>query len=142
MTLPLPNIIDLTFKQLQQAMEVMGEPSFRASQIHQWLFSHHASSFDDMTILSRTLRQKLSETYVIKQVQVIDRQECFEEACLNPTEKILLKLPDNEMIESVVIASANRMTACVSSRLRLLNPNFGTRRDNGICPPSNQSLNL
>ena len=117
MTQQLQNIIDLTFRQLQQTMELMGEPSFRASQIHQWLFSHHASSFDDMTILSRALRKKLSDTFSIQQLQVIDRQECFEETCDNPTEKILLKLPDNENVESVLIASAERMTACVSSQV-------------------------
>ena len=117
MTVKLPNIIDLTFKQLQESMESMGEPSFRATQIHQWLFSHHASSFDDMTILSRGLRKKLSETFSIGQLQLQGRQECFEDACLNPTEKILLQLPDNEKVESVLIASAERMTACVSSQV-------------------------
>ncbi|MCX6179226.1 MAG: 23S rRNA (adenine(2503)-C(2))-methyltransferase RlmN [Chlorobiales bacterium] len=85
--------------------------------MHQWLFSHHASSFDDMTILSRELRKKLSATFSIRSLQLIDRQECFEDACENPTEKILLKLPDDEMIESVLIASSDRMTACVSSQV-------------------------
>ncbi len=111
------NIIDLTFKELKQALASVGEPPFRATQIHQWLFSHHTSSFQEMTILSRELRKKLAEIFSIQQLQLIDRQECFEEACDNPTEKILLKLPDNEMVESVVIATANRMTACVSSQV-------------------------
>ena len=111
------NIIDLSFKELKQTLALIGEPSFRATQIHQWLFSHHASSFEEMTILSRDLRKKLAETFSIQPLQLIDRQKCFEEECENPTEKILLKLPDNEMVESVVIASANRMTACVSSQV-------------------------
>ncbi len=98
-------------------MASLGEPSFRATQIHQWLFSHRAAGFDDMTILSRELRKKLSETFSLQRVQLIERQECFEEACDNPTEKLLLQLPDHEKVESVLIASANRMTACVSTQV-------------------------
>ena len=111
------NIIDLTFKELKQALAALSEPPFRAAQIHQWLFSHHSTSFQEMTILSLELRKKLAEIFSIQPLQLIDRQECFEEACDNPTEKILLKLPDNEMVESVLIASASRMTACVSSQV-------------------------
>ena len=117
MTIQAQNILDLSFKELQELLISMGEPSFRASQLHQWLFSHHASSFDDMTILSRELRQKLSETFTIQPLQIVDRQECFEDACDSPTEKLLLKLPDNEMVESVLIASSDRLTACVSSQV-------------------------
>ena len=117
MTEPLHNITDLTLKELQQAMNSLGEPLFRATQIHQWLFSHHAASFDEMTILSRALRKKLSETYSIHHIKVIDHQESIEEDCESPTEKILLKLPMTDLVESVLIASADRMTACVSSQI-------------------------
>lgn len=117
MTDQLPNILDLTFKELQQALVSMGEPSFRATQIHQWLFSHHASRFEDMTILSLSLRKKLSETFSIVPLQLVERQECFEEDCDTPTEKFLLKLADGEMVESVLIASGERLTACVSSQV-------------------------
>jgi len=117
MSEPLLNIVDLTLKDLKQAMASMGEPSFRAAQIHQWLFSHHVSSFDEMTTLNLALRKKLSETFSITPLQLIDHQESSEEACQSPTEKILLKLPDNNMVESVLIASADRMTACVSSQV-------------------------
>jgi 23S rRNA (adenine2503-C2)-methyltransferase len=111
------NITDLTLKELQQAMTLLGEPSFRATQIHQWLFSHHAASFDEMTILSLALRKKLSETFFIHQLKRVEHQECFEEGCDNPTEKILLELQDKSLVESVLIASENRMTACVSSQI-------------------------
>ena len=117
MTEPLPNIIDLTFRDLQNTMLSMGEPSFRAGQIHQWLFSHQAKSFEEMSILSRELRKKLTETFSICPLQLIEHQETSEEGEQSPTEKILLKLPDNEMIESVLIAADERMTACVSSQV-------------------------
>ncbi len=111
------NITDLTLKELKLAMSLLGEPSFRATQIHQWLFSHHATSFDEMSILSLALRKKLSETFSIHQLTLVDHQECIEESCDSPTEKILLKLADTSLVESVLIASENRMTACVSSQI-------------------------
>jgi 23S rRNA (adenine2503-C2)-methyltransferase len=117
MTEPLQNITDLTLKELQQTVSSMGEPSFRATQIHQWLFSHHAASFDEMSILSRALRKKLSETFSIHQLKLVDHQECIEETCESPTEKILLELQDKSLVESVLIASENRLTACVSSQI-------------------------
>jgi 23S rRNA (adenine2503-C2)-methyltransferase len=117
MTEPLQNITDLTLKELQQTVSSMGEPSFRATQIHQWLFSHHAASFDEMSILSRALRKKLSETFSIHQLKLVDHQECIEETCESPTEKILLELHDKSLVESVLIASENRLTACVSSQI-------------------------
>ncbi len=117
MTTPLPNIMDLTLKELQQSMSSLGEPSFRATQIHQWLFSHQAASFDTMTILAFALRKKLSETFTIFRPEVVERHESFDEACDHRTEKILLKLSDNNLVESVLIPSEERMTACVSSQV-------------------------
>ncbi|MGB7512308.1 MAG: 23S rRNA (adenine(2503)-C(2))-methyltransferase RlmN, partial [Pelodictyon phaeoclathratiforme] len=107
------NITDLTLTELQQAMSLLGEPAFRATQIHQWLFSHHAASFEEMTILSLALRKKLSESFSIHPLKRVEHQECFEEDCESPTEKILLELQDKSRVESVLIATENRRTACV-----------------------------
>ena len=117
MTKPLQNITDLTLKELQQALSALGEPSFRATQIHQWLFSHRAATFDEMTILSLALRKKLAESFSIHPLSAVNHQECLEEGCENPTQKILLELQDGNQVESVLIASENRMTGCVSSQI-------------------------
>ncbi len=117
MTTSLPNIMDLSLKELQQTMISKGEPGFRASQIHQWLFSHHAQSFENMTILSLGLRQKLAETFAITRPEMIEHHESIDEACDYPAKKILLKLSDNSLIESVLIPSTDRMTACISSQV-------------------------
>ncbi len=116
MTEPLPNIIDLTLSELKSAIGAMGEPAYRALQIHQWLFSRHATSFDEMSTLSLALRKKLSETLSIRPLEVMDYQENREEGCEQKTEKLLLKLPDGELVESVLITASERMTACVSSQ--------------------------
>ncbi len=117
MTTVIPNMMDLTLKELQQAMITLGEPSFRAAQIHQWLFSHHAPSFEEMTILSRSLRKKLSESFSIIRPEIVEHEKSFDEECDQPTEKILLKLQDNKRVESVLIPSGERMTACLSSQV-------------------------
>jgi 23S rRNA (adenine2503-C2)-methyltransferase len=116
MTNPLPNIIDLSLSELQHALASLGEPSYRATQIHQWLFSHHATSFEEMTTLGRSLRQKLSETFSLQPLQLVSHIASTRESGDNRTEKILLKLPDNELIETVLIPAENRLTACVSSQ--------------------------
>jgi len=117
MTTPLPNIIDLTFKELQQTMIVLGEPSFRATQIHQWLFSHQVAGFGAMENISLALRTKLSNNFTLIRPEIVEHHESIEETCEQPTEKILLKLHDNQMVESVLIPSAERMTACVSPQV-------------------------
>jgi 23S rRNA (adenine2503-C2)-methyltransferase len=116
MTKPLANIFDLNIRELQHALASLGEPSYRAAQIHQWLFSHHAESFEEMTTLGRSLRQKLSDTFSIQPLQLIEHLESTLESGDNLTEKILLKLPDNELVETVLIPAENRVTACVSSQ--------------------------
>ncbi len=116
MTEPLPNILDLTLAELKNALASMGEPQYRAAQIHQWLFSHRAGDFEAMSTLGVALRRKLAEAFVIQTPVTVSHQECTEEACGNPTEKLLLKLYDGELVETVLIRAAGRLTACVSSQ--------------------------
>ncbi|NTV98028.1 MAG: 23S rRNA (adenine(2503)-C(2))-methyltransferase RlmN [Chlorobiaceae bacterium] len=113
---PLQNITDLTLGELQAALVCLGEPAYRARQLHQWIFSRHASGFDSMTTLPASLREKLSGAFFFSKPEVAVSNETKEDACEFPTVKILLKLPDGEAVESVLIASSERMTACVSSQ--------------------------
>ncbi|MEI6847457.1 MAG: 23S rRNA (adenine(2503)-C(2))-methyltransferase RlmN [Chlorobiaceae bacterium] len=117
MTIHLPNIIDMTRQELQLTLASLDEPYYKADQIHRWLFSHHAASFNDMKNLSRALQKKLAERFSIQPLEVIDHLVTSEKNNDNPTQKILLKLPDNELIETVLIPATNRMTACISSQV-------------------------
>ncbi|MEI8032565.1 MAG: 23S rRNA (adenine(2503)-C(2))-methyltransferase RlmN [Chlorobiaceae bacterium] len=116
MTQPRPNILDLTLEELRTALESMGEPQYRAAQIHQWLFSHRARAFVAMSTLGVELRRKLAEAFVIQPPEPISHVESADEECGNPTEKILLKLHDGELVETVLIRAGDRRTACVSSQ--------------------------
>ncbi|MBM3162329.1 MAG: 23S rRNA (adenine(2503)-C(2))-methyltransferase RlmN [Chlorobi bacterium] len=112
----LPNIKDLTRTGLADVIKGFGEPAYRASQLHQWLFSHRSLRFDDISILSLALRGKLSSLYAIRQATVA---ECLQESGSGqqlPTTKFLVTMPDGQTVESVLIASENRITACISSQ--------------------------
>jgi 23S rRNA (adenine2503-C2)-methyltransferase len=112
----IPNIKDLARSELKEAMTALGEPAYRASQLHQWLYSHRPVTFDDITILSLALRKKLSGLYAIRSA-VLD--STMQETCSGeelPTTKFLVRMPDEEAVESVIIPAENRITACISSQ--------------------------
>jgi len=116
MTRPIQNITDLTLQQLTLRMAEIKEPAWRAKQIHQWLFSHRVHTFEEMTTLSKALRERLAETFTLTPPEVAQHNEAQEGACPGPTEKLLLRLPDGAMTETVLIPATNRITACLSTQ--------------------------
>ena len=103
----LPEEIDLL-------VEDAGQKSFRAKQIRQWLWQKGAASFEEMTNLSKDLRQYLNERYVINAI-VEDKVQ----RSLDGTIKSRFRLHDGHLIESVLIPvpSDKRFTVCVSSQV-------------------------
>lgn len=100
--------LDAIAAQLQE----WGEPKFRASQIHDWIWKKHVGSIEQMTNLSKALRDKLHECYFIPKVSV-DHTQYSEDG----TVKSRFKLHDNRFIEGVLIPTDKRVTACVSSQV-------------------------
>lgn len=94
-------------------IESMGEKSFKAKQIYSWLHKRGAQSFDEMTDISKNLREKLKNSY--------DIHNCTIEKKLvsvyDNTVKYLFKLNDGELIESVVMKYKYGYTICVSSQV-------------------------
>ena len=105
------NIRTLNFDQLKEAMEAMGEKKFRAQQVYEWLWKKHVGSFEEMSNLSKALRQKLSEQYEIGMVAITDRQKSND-----GTIKYAFRLSTGQMVEGVLIPTPKRVTACVSSQ--------------------------
>ena len=62
------------YEELQKEVESMGEKAFRAKQIYEWLHVKLADSFGEMTNLSKGLRERLDEEYVILPVEMLERQ--------------------------------------------------------------------
>ena len=116
----LPNIRELNQRQLENLMSSHGQPAYRARQLHQWLYSHQALSFDEMSSFGKKLREQLAASWAIRPAS-IDATETESVQCAAPgsipTSKFLVKLDDGALIESVLIPSEERMTACISSQV-------------------------
>lgn len=89
-----------------------GLPSYRARQVFEWVYARGASSFDQMTNLSKPLRETLSEQWDIFTSTIIRRQESSD-----GTIKLLLEWPDGATSECVLIPDQDRRTACISSQV-------------------------
>lgn len=106
------DIRSLSFAALQTAMVEWGEKPFRARQIYEWLWQKGARSFEEMTNLSKPLRQKLVEQYAIHPLSI-----AVEQRSSDGTVKVGFRTADGHMIEGVLIPAENRFTACVSSQV-------------------------
>jgi len=106
------NIRLLSKDQLKEWLAQQGEPAFRANQIMEWIWQKHADSFDAMTNLPKSLRQKLDQAFYIPQAQVAQSQQSRD-----GTVKNAVRLPDGLIVESVVIPSGKRTTVCISSQV-------------------------
>lgn len=104
----------LTLDQIQILLLEMGEKRFRAKQIYEWLWQKAAHSFEEMTNLSKQLRQKLNEHFAINAIQLHTQQ-----VSKDGTIKSGFRLYDGHLIEGVLIPAPHfdRMTACVSSQV-------------------------
>lgn len=102
----------LSEAEIAEVLKQKGEASFRAKQIYEWLWKKTAHSFDDMSNLSKPLRDWLNEHFVINAVNISDMQVSNDR-----TIKCAMKLADNNVVESVLIPTTSRMTACISSQV-------------------------
>ena len=102
-----------TYEQLQEELSGIGEKAFRGKQIYEWLHVRLADSFDEMTNLSKTLREKLEAQYVILPVEPAARQE----SKLDGTNKFLFRLWDGNMVESVLMRYKHGNSVCISSQV-------------------------
>lgn len=106
------NIREITLPELEAMMAELGEPKFRARQIHEWVWQKFAADIQDMTNLSKDLRARLAEQYFIPKVRMHHSQYSSD-----GTIKNRLQLHDGFYVESVLIPTDKRMTACVSSQV-------------------------
>jgi 23S rRNA (adenine2503-C2)-methyltransferase len=88
------------------------EPAFRAKQINEWLWVKSARSFEEMSNLSKVLREKLEANFAINAIN-IDQSQFSSDRTIKNT----FKLHDGNIIEGVLIPTTERMTACVSSQV-------------------------
>ena len=90
----------------------LGLPRYRADQLIRWLYKKNAVAIDEITELSKELRNSLNEVAYISKLQLVQRVISSD-----GTEKFLFALQDNQTIESVFIPDENRCTLCISSQV-------------------------
>lgn len=106
------DIKSLNQKELEEVLTSMGEKPFRARQIYQWMHVKHASSFDEMTDISKNFREKLKENCELTVLQ----QVIVQHSKLDGTAKYLFALSDGNMIESVRMKYKHGNSVCISSQ--------------------------
>ena len=106
------DIRSLSLEALKKHFAELGEKSFRAAQVYEWLWKKSCSSFDEMSNLSKDLRQKMDDLFVINNVKINTSQYSADKTIKNS-----FILHDNHLIEGVLIPADDRMTACVSSQV-------------------------
>src|SRR5690554_6577078 len=102
----------LSKEQLRAFFESIGDQAFRGTQVYEWLWSKSAHSFEEMTNLSKETRAHLDENFVINHIKVDHLQKSKD-----GTIKNAVKLHDDLVVESVLIPTKSRTTACVSSQV-------------------------
>ncbi len=102
----------LTKDQLRDFFVTQGDKAFRGNQVFEWLWRKSAHSFDDMTNISKMTRQMLEENFVINHIEVDTMQRSAD-----GTIKNAVRLYDGLIVESVLIPTKTRTTACVSSQV-------------------------
>ena len=105
-------IKSLTLAELGEALKQMGEPQFRAKQVYTWLH-RGARSFDEMTNLSKPLRERLAQSFSLTVPEAVRKQE----SALDGTVKYLWRLSDGNCVETVLMRYHHGNTVCISSEV-------------------------
>ncbi|MGN0242273.1 MAG: 23S rRNA (adenine(2503)-C(2))-methyltransferase RlmN [Candidatus Weimeria sp.] len=109
-------MVDISSKDINELKEYMtsiGEKPFRARQIYKWLHQNLSTDFSEMSDLSKSLRQKLSEEAYITAPEPVDVQISKEDG----TRKYLFRLPDDNLVESVLMKYRFGWSVCISSQV-------------------------
>ncbi len=101
-----------TKEQLREFFTSQGDQAFRGNQVYEWLWQKSAHSFEEMTNISKETRQLLEDNFVINHIKVDQMQRSSD-----GTIKNAVRLHDNLVVESVLIPTKTRTTACVSSQV-------------------------
>ncbi|MCO6175266.1 23S rRNA (adenine(2503)-C(2))-methyltransferase RlmN [Flavobacterium sp. NRK F10] len=102
----------LTKEQLRDFFTANGDKAFRGNQVYEWLWQKRAHSFEDMTNVSKETRAMLEANFVINHIKVDTMQRSSD-----GTVKNAVRLHDDLIVESVLIPTETRTTACVSSQV-------------------------
>ncbi len=104
---------DLTLDELETTFAGVGLPRYRARQIFRWAYQHLAASYDDMTVLPKTLRAELPDKLEMSKLELVRAIETDD----GQTRKLLFRTFDGEHLETVLMFYPDRTTVCVSCQV-------------------------
>ncbi len=105
-------LLERTSEELQAWLHAQGQPPMRARQVRRWVFAGRAESFEQMTDLPLSLRQALAAEFRLFGTRVARHLRSSD-----GTNKLLLRLPDDHLVECVLLQEDGRHTACISTQV-------------------------
>lgn len=106
------NLLGLDRARLEAWFEAIGEKKFRAAQVMKWIHQLGVSDFDEMSNISKALRERLKQLAEIRGPEVV-----YRDFSADGTRKWVFRVGDNSMVEAVLIPDGDRKTLCVSSQV-------------------------
>ena len=106
------NIKDYNLEELKEEFLKLGEKAYRAEQVFKWLYVDKVTSFDDMTNLSKELREKLKSEFEMHNFKILKKQESVD-----GTKKYLFDILDDNAIETVLMEYHHGKSICVSTQV-------------------------
>ena len=106
----------LNLEQLTEELLNIGEKKFRAKQIYSWIHEKLVDSFDEMTNLSKDLREKLKANYTLNSLEAV----AVQTSKIDGTQKYLFRLQDGHVVESVLMRYHHGNSVCISSQVGCL----------------------
>ncbi|MBE5866384.1 MAG: 23S rRNA (adenine(2503)-C(2))-methyltransferase RlmN [Lachnospiraceae bacterium] len=107
------DIKSLTLEELTEELGKYGEKAFRAKQMYEWMHVKLARNFDEMTNLSKALREQCAERYTYTSLEALQVQE----SAIDGTKKFLFELADGNVVESVWMRYKHGNSVCISSQV-------------------------
>ena len=106
----------LNLEQLTVELLSIGEKKFRAKQVYSWIHEKLVDSFDEMTNLSKDLREKLKSNYTLNSLDAV----AVQTSKIDGTQKYLFRLHDGHVVESVLMRYHHGNSVCISSQVGCL----------------------
>ena len=106
------HIKDYNLEELKEELIQLGEKPYRAEQVFQWLYRDKVTSFDEMTNLSKELREKLKQEFIITNFKILQKQ-----VSVDGTKKYLLDILDGNTIETVLMEYHHGKSICISTQV-------------------------
>jgi len=123
------NLLGMPRQKMIDFFADMGEKPFRAKQLMQWIHQYGVHDFDEMSNISKVLREKLKRIAKVEGPEII-----LQEISTDGTRKWVMKMPGGSSIETVLIPEGDRGTLCISSQI-------GCALDCSFCSTGKQGFN-